>query len=148
MITLEKLLLLKSVPLFNQVPDDILLHVVTSIVKEQTAEAGEQILAKGSYNPYMYIIVSGRVKVHEEDMLITRLGEREIFGELSALTNEPTVSSVSAITDCLFLVISSSALFELMNFEPGLSKGIIRALCSRTQSMAAQIHDLLCDAKK
>ncbi|MCL9683148.1 Crp/Fnr family transcriptional regulator [Legionella maioricensis] len=143
MIALEKLLLLKTVTLFKQTPDDLLLHIVTSIVKEKRVNAGELLLEKGGVNSTMYIVVSGRVKVHDGVRLITELAEREIFGELSALTKDPPVTSVSAITDCLLLTISSAALYELMSFDEGISKGIIQALCKRTQSMSIQVQGLL-----
>ncbi|CEG55547.1 Crp/Fnr family transcriptional regulator [Legionella fallonii] len=142
-IALEKLLLLKTVTLFKQTPDDLLLHIVTSIVKEKRANAGELLLEKGGVNSTMYIIVSGRVKVHDGERVIKELGEREVFGELSALTGGAPVSSVSIITDCLLLTISSTALYELMNFDAGISKGIIQALCKRTQAMSMQIQELL-----
>ncbi len=143
MIALEKLLLLKTVILFKQMPEDLLLEIINTIVKEKLVPANLEILNKNSINSTMYIIVSGRVKVHDGDTLITELGEREIFGELSSLTHLPAVSSITTLTECLFLTISSSALYELMDIEPGMSKGIIQALCARTQSMSQQIRDLL-----
>jgi CRP/FNR family cyclic AMP-dependent transcriptional regulator len=143
MISLEKLLILKSVTLFKQVPDDLLLSMVTSIVNEKLIPADELILKKNEVNSTMYIIVAGKVKVHNEIITITELGEREIFGELSALTHKPTVSSVSSLTECLLLTIHSNDLYELMNFEVGLAKGIVQALCQRTQSVTLQIQELL-----
>lgn len=143
MIALEKLLLLKTVTLFKQTPDDLLLHIVTSIVKEKRVSAGELLIEKGGTNKTMYIVVSGRVRVHDGERFIKELDEREIFGELSALTGDAPVTSVSSITDCLLLTISSTALYELMNFDTGIPKGIIQALCKRTQSMSMQVQELL-----
>jgi CRP-like cAMP-binding protein len=143
MITLEKLLLLKSLTLFKETPDDLLMQVVTSVVKEQRVDAGEQIIEKGDSGTSMYVLVSGRVKVHDQELVITELGEREIFGELSALSLQPRVASVSAITDCFLLKISSAGLYELMSFDIGLAKGIIQALCERARTMSIQMQALL-----
>ncbi len=143
MITLEKLLLLKSVTLFKQTPDDLLLQVVTSAVKEETVNTDELIIQKGDTDTSMYVVVHGRVKVHNGDLIIAEIGEREIFGELSAFTSEKRVASVSALTDCLLLKISSKGLYALMNFDNGLAKGIIQALCERTRLMSQQIQDLM-----
>ncbi len=143
MITLEKLLLLKSVTLFKQTPDDLLLQVVTSAVKEVSVIADELIIQKGDTDTSMYVVVHGRVKVHNGDLTIAEIGEREIFGEWSALTSEKRVASVSALTDCLLLKISSNALYALMNFDNGLAKGIIQALCERTRLMSQQMQDLM-----
>lgn len=142
MIALEKLLLLKSVPLFMQIPDDILLQLVSEIAREKMVIADETIIEKGGVNSTMYVIVSGMVNVHNGTQILAKLGEREIFGELSALTGQPPVSSVSAAVDCFLLTISSDALYELMSFESGLSKGLIQALCQRAQMMSAQLQAL------
>ncbi len=140
MITLEKILILKSITFFKQTPDELLLQIVESAIKEKTFSPGELILQKGDVGTAMYIIVNGRVKIHNDDIFINELGEREIFGELAALSFGTRVSSVSAITDCLLLKISSAALYDVMNLDIGLAKGIIKALCERTRSMSDQLQ--------
>lgn len=139
-ITLEKVLLLKSVTSFKETPDDILLQIVESAIKEEAFAAGELILKKGELGQAMFIIVTGRVQVHDEGIIHQELGEREIFGELAALSFGTRVSSVSALTDCLLLKISSSALYDVMNLDIGLAKGIIKALCERTRSLSEQLQ--------
>jgi CRP-like cAMP-binding protein len=67
-ITLEKLLLLKSVTFFKQTPDDLLLQIVESAIKEQSVAAGDLIVQKGDVGTTMYIIVNGLVKVHDGDI--------------------------------------------------------------------------------
>lgn len=143
MITLEKLLLLKSVTFFKQTQDDLLLQIIESAVEEKTVNAGELICKKNEIGQDMYVIVSGRVKIHDDDMFIKEMGEREIFGELAALSFGTRVASVTAITDCLLLKINSTDLYEVMNLDIGLAKGIIKALCERTQSISIQLEESL-----
>ena len=119
------------------------MQIVTTAVKEQTVNTGELIIEKDDSGTDMYVVVSGQVKVHDGDKLITTLSDREIFGELSALSLQPRVSSVSAITECLLLKINGQALYEIMNFDVGLAKGIIHALCDRARSMSTQLQVLL-----
>lgn len=144
MITLEKLLLLKSVSLFKQMPDDLLLQVASTLTHEKIVKPEDKIIEKGVVNSIMYIIVSGMVRVHDEqNRTIKKLGPREIFGELSTLTGQATVSNVSALTECLLLTIKDNALYDLMSIEPEVSKGIIIALCERAQDMSIQIQHLI-----
>lgn len=144
MITLEKLLLLKSVTLFKHVPDDLLLHLVSSIVQEKRVNAGANILKKGQSNAIMYIIASGVAKVHDEDgLVIKELNTREIFGELSTLTGQSPVNNVSAATDCLLLTIRGDAFYDLMSIEPDILRGVILTLCERAQNMSYQISELM-----
>lgn len=148
MIALEKLLLLKSVTLFKETPDDLLMQVASSIAEEQMVKAGELIIQKDDTGTTMYVIVNGRVRVHDGDIFITELGEHEIFGELSALSLQTRVSSVSAISDCLLLKINSSDLYDLMNFDTGLAKGIIQSLCHRARTMSLQMQEILHQNRK
>ena len=82
--TIEKMLLLKSVNLFSRVPDPILFEIA-SIVKDETVPKDKTIIQKGDIGDFMYIIASGRVRVHDGDQTITDLGENDEFGELALL---------------------------------------------------------------
>ena len=140
MIAIEKLLILRAVTLFKQMPDDLLLQLVLTIVKEEFIEAGKTIIDTKVKNSYIYIIVSGCVKIHTKDHFISELGEREVFGELSALSFEFPISYVSAVTDCLVLKISSQSLYDVMYYDIGIAKGIIAALCHRAQAISTQLQ--------
>lgn len=139
MITLEKILLLKSITLFKQVPDD-LLKVVAESVKEKIVSMGEIVIQKGEIGRDMFIVVNGRFRVHDDNILIKELGEGDFFGELAALSYTRRVASVSAMTDGLLLKINSASLYEFMNLDVGLAKGIIKGLCERMESMAMQLQ--------
>ena len=43
----------------------------------------------------MYIIVSGRVRVHDGERTINELGEREVFGEMALLDPAPRAASAA-----------------------------------------------------
>lgn len=142
MITLEKLLLLKTVDLFKQTPEEILLYVA-NVAKVQTAEANEIILKKGEPGVSMHIIVSGKVKVHDEGKILAELGERQVFGELSALLPETRTASVSAVTDAVFLKIDHENLYKIMSLHPGLARGIIQVLCGKMRELTFQVQQLM-----
>lgn len=139
MILLEKILLLKSVTLFKQVPDDLLKIIATS-AKEKIVNTGDLILQKGEVGRDMFVIVNGRVRVHDDNLFIKELSEGDFFGELAALSFTRRVASVSALTDGLLLKISSATLYEIMDMDVGLAKGIIKALCERMEEMAIQLQ--------
>jgi len=121
MIAIEKLLLLKSVSFFKEMPDDLLLHVASSLLHEQIITPGEKILQTESRNSMMCVIASGTVRVHDEqDHTIKELGPRETFGELSAQTTQSPVSHISAVTECLLLTIRNDALYDLMGLDSEL----------------------------
>jgi CRP/FNR family cyclic AMP-dependent transcriptional regulator len=141
-ITLEKLLLFKSVDLFKQTPEEVLL-CLASVATEETAEAGNLIMKKDEVGTTLHIIVSGRVKVHDEARIFAEFGERQVFGELSALLPAKRTASVTALTDSVFLKIDHENLYKIMNLHSGLARGIIHVLCNRMRSLSLQVQELM-----
>ncbi|TAL60949.1 MAG: cyclic nucleotide-binding domain-containing protein [Legionella sp.] len=139
MSTNDKIELLKSVPLFADLSEDFLKQIAAT-VKEKEMGMGEIVVQKDEIARDMYIIVSGRFRVHDNNIHIKELGEGDFFGELAALSFTRRVASVSALSDGLLLKISSPALYELIQGNIELAKAIIKALCVRMESMALQLQ--------
>lgn len=134
LLDIEKLLILKTVPIFVEAPDHVLAQVV-SILEEQEFSAGQRIFEMGDLGTSMYVIVSGKVRVHLEDRELTVLGERQVFGELALLDPEPRSASVTAIEPTLLFKISQSAIYELMTNHIEITRGIMRVLCRRIRQV-------------
>lgn len=134
MITLEKMLFLKTMPLFKYTQEEVLLAVAT-ILEQESVKKGEKIIEKDSLGTSMYMIVKGKVKVHDGEVELNRLGEREVFGELAALSPEKRIASVTALEETTLFKISHTALYELMEVQVGLARGIIEVLCQRVRSV-------------
>ncbi len=139
MITLEKVLVLKSVALFGQTPDELLVEVAQAL-EEVHVSSGETIVNKGDAGTAMYIIVEGEVKVHDGDNTAAQLGPREVFGEFAALSTIVRTASVTALQDTLLLKLESDTLYDVMNLHIGLARGMIGALCHRIADIIAQAH--------
>jgi CRP-like cAMP-binding protein len=60
LLTIEKVLILKSVSIFSSVPEGQLVDLAT-IVESVEYEAGEIIMTQGDLGTSMYIVVDGRV---------------------------------------------------------------------------------------
>jgi CRP/FNR family transcriptional regulator, cyclic AMP receptor protein len=133
--TFEKMLFLKSMPLFKYIKDDVLIGVA-SVLEEQIASPGEVIIQKGDLGTIMYMIVTGTVKVHDGDRMLKKLGDHDVFGELSALSPEKRIASVTALEEVFLLKINDVLLYDLMQMQTGLAKGIIEFLCQRVRSIS------------
>lgn len=137
MITIEKLMILKDVDIFRYTPDDVLLDIAYSL-EEQVVLPGEDIVKEGDVGDTMYIIVHGKVKVHEKEKFLAELGVRQVFGELAALSPEVRIATVSALENTLLFKIRRGMLYEMMERHIGLAKGIIEALCQRMREIARE----------
>ena len=113
LLTIERVLILKSVDIFAETPEGALAQVA-EIMGEMEFEAGQAIVTKGDVGRSMYILVRGRARVHDGDRMLNELSEGSVFGELAALDPEPRSASVTAIDDVQLFRLDHHALFELM----------------------------------
>lgn len=137
--TIEKVLILKTVSIFSETPDEILAEVA-QVLKEVEAEAGQTILEKGAMVDDLFIVVEGKVRVHDGDTTLNFLGERDVFGEMAVLDPEPRSASVTALEECLLLSLDRETLRELMEDSADVAVGIFRVL---SQRLRARMQDLI-----
>jgi HEAT repeat protein len=136
MLTIEKVLCLKAAPMFAEASEEILADVA-AILEEREARAGEVIIKKGDPGDSMYVIVRGQVRVFDGERTITRLGERDIFGELALLDPEPRVASVAAVTDTRLFRLDREGFTELMAGNIEIVRGVLHVLCERLRTQSA-----------
>lgn len=131
--TVEKVLFLKSIDLFSQIPGEDLAQVAL-ISTEEPREEGEEIFVEGESGDALYLVVDGKVRVHREGKVIAELGERECFGEMAILDAAPRSATVTALKDANLLKITREDFQEIMAEKPEIAQGIIRVLSARLRT--------------
>ena len=131
--TIERVLLLRTVAMFAETPDDVLADVA-ALMREVHAEPGQRIIEKGELGTAMYILVTGSARAHDGDVDLATMGERDVFGELAALDPEPRSASVTANEDSVLLSLEHAPLMELVGDRPEVARGVIRFLCQRVRA--------------
>lgn len=134
---MEKVKILKQVGLFIKVPGEILAQVA-SILEETDYEPGETVIQKGTTGYSMYIIADGEVRVHDGERTLSRLGKRESFGELSVLSPEPIVASVSAVKKSRLLRLTQYDLREMLSDQMDFVRCIFQELCQRLRVITSR----------
>ncbi len=138
--TVEKVLFLKSVDLFSRIPGEDLAQVA-GIAQEVTFEKGELIIQEGDVGNSMYLIVDGQVMVHRLAQELTRLGEKESFGEMALLDNEPRSATVTAVSDVTCIKIEREEFYELMSEKIEIAHGIIHILTQRLREANEKLSE-------
>jgi CRP-like cAMP-binding protein len=136
--TLEKVLVLKTVSIFAETADVVLLELA-AIVKEEHVAAGAQVFAKGDLGTSMFLIAAGRVRVHDGEHTLNELGPRDVFGEMALLDPEPRLASVTALEPTQLLRIDHGPFYEVMADRIEVARGIIKVL---TGYLRARVRDL------
>jgi HEAT repeat protein/ATP/ADP translocase len=139
LLTIEKVMILKTVSIFSRTSENVLAEVA-SILEEKVVDNGEKIIHRGDIGNCLYIIVNGKVRVHEGETTFAMLGEKEMFGEMALLDTEPRSASVTAEEKTYLLRLEQEAFYELMADRPEIAKGIIRELTQRVRELNAYIH--------
>lgn len=138
MLTVEKVIMLKSVSILSDITERALVEVA-SMLEEVHADPNETIFQKGDTGHSLYIVVEGSVRVHDGNTTIATLGRGEVFGELAALDPEPRSASVTTIEPALLLRMRHAELGELMSEHAEVAIGIIRILCRRLRNIDAKL---------
>lgn len=144
-LTLEKVLILKNVPLFAGIPEATLSDIIAAS-EEMSVMIGTDLIREGDDRNDMYIILQGQIRVHKNGTTVREYNALEVFGELEALDSAPADVTVSALEDTTLFKISGPALYRLMNEHKALEKNIIKTLCRRIRSMRAQTPETRTDS--
>ena len=136
MLTLEKVIVLKAVKIFSSLPDEFLAAIADRLV-EVDLGAGETFIAQGEVGSSMYVIATGRVRVHVGEMTIVEFGEREVVGELAALDPEPRSASVTTLEDSVLYRLEHEDLDDILAADVDVSRGIIQMLVQRIRQATA-----------
>jgi CRP/FNR family cyclic AMP-dependent transcriptional regulator len=126
----EKVLFLKSIDLFSQIPGEDLAQVAL-IASEESRAAQEDIFAEGDAGDALFLVLEGKVRVHREARTIAELGERECFGEMAILDASPRSATVTAIEEVALLKIARDDFEELLQEKQAIAQGIIKVLTRR-----------------
>jgi CRP-like cAMP-binding protein len=135
--TVEKVLFLKSIDLFSQIPGEDLARVAM-IASEVDFDPGESLMTEGEIGDSMYLILEGRVTVTKSGHDIAELGPRECVGEMAILDSEPRSATVRAFASTRALKVEREDFYELLDERMDIARGIIKVLCRRLRATTAR----------
>jgi CRP-like cAMP-binding protein len=136
LLLIEKVLLLKSLSLFEETPETVLAEVA-EILQEVEVKKGQTIFSAGEIGHDMYIIFKGEIRIHKEEHTLAVFKENDFFGELSLLDTETRSASATATAESLMLKIDQEPFYDLMESRIEVAKGIIKTLCRRLRAQNA-----------
>lgn len=138
---IERVIALKTVSLFEQVPDDTL-AALSAALEEVELSAGETVFEKGDPGDAMYIIVAGRLRAHDRGITLDLLSAGDVFGEMAVLDGAARSASITAGEDSLLLRLDGEALYDLMDRYGPVARGIIQVLLQRLRARMADLDRL------
>jgi diguanylate cyclase (GGDEF)-like protein len=129
---------LAEFPLFRGVSEEQRTELVEDAT-EQSYPAGHVIVAEGTLDDRVFVVLSGRVRVVEAmpetltEAVLGGLGEGEIFGELAALSGRPRSATIVAVERTHCLALRQARFIQALERSPDLALGLLRVLGRRLQ---------------
>lgn len=140
--TMEKILFLRRVPIFDGLsPDE--LKTISYTVTEEEASPGQMVFRQDDVGDRMYIIVSGKVAIIRAttagQATLATLEPMDFFGEMAVFDNDVRSATAKAIVPAVFLVVHRERLNQLMRDSEEIGLQFIRVLSSRLRAADIRI---------
>lgn len=127
--------ILKKVPLFAGLEEAALAALAARLRKRRMPDS-TPVVYKGDPSGALYLIASGRVKVHQatsngDEVILEVLGVGDFFGEMSLLDGQPRSADVSTLEESDLLLLEGDALQETIHEYPAVAWTLLRILSQR-----------------
>lgn len=132
MMTLESL---RSVPLFGSL-DDKAARELRSLLKVHEAPGNSSLFHLGDSGDSMYLIESGRVRIHVEDttghdVTLTEFAGGDFFGEMALLDGQPRSADATVVEDARLAILSRDDFLSFMRRNPDVALKMLSAITHR-----------------
>jgi len=139
---------LETCELFSGLDQKALAAVQAAVTKHKF-KRGDVIIDEGTTADAVYVVDSGEVEISAAperggQLVVTRLGAGESFGEMAVVEEKPRSASVVAAVDCVVLKLPSRQFQALMEQHPVLCRSLSRQISRRLRDFTRQyIHEAL-----
>lgn len=141
LLTVEKVMVLKTVDIFAHTPEEILVDIA-GLLKELTLAANQTVFEKGERGDSMYIIVEGEAEALDEGRMFTKMGARQVFGEMALLDGEPRTATIRTTQPTRLLRLDQEPFYELMDDRIEIARGVIHVLLQRLRKRTEDVNRL------
>ncbi|BAZ68185.1 MAG: cyclic nucleotide-binding domain-containing protein [Pelatocladus maniniholoensis HA4357-MV3] len=137
--TVERLLFVRRVPIFKELRDDFIVRLA-SVMDELSFPGNYTIFNEGDEGRSLYIIVSGKVKVHIGKQQLAIFPKGESFGEMAVFDAQPRSASATTLEACECLELTQEQLYEAIDEIPEIAVNIIGILSRRIRELNDKIN--------
>jgi hypothetical protein len=136
--TIEKMMLLRQVPMFADLdPDD--LEELAGRVEERRYEAGADLCREGDAGDAVFLLVKGKVRVFTgagaDERTLSELGQGACIGEMAVFDRAPRSATVRALDRVRALIVPGDGFKQLLLERPEMNQAIIAELVRRMRGL-------------
>lgn len=127
---------LRDVELFDEMEDHVLAALAPRLQPVEFSE-GDVVFHKGDVGDCMYLVLDGRVHVHDDLQTLAHLERDQVFGEFTVLHSGKRTASVTAETTTQLLRFTQTDLYELLSDQVVVARTMIRMIVKRLRENQA-----------
>jgi CRP-like cAMP-binding protein len=90
---------------------------ILPLMKQEKFGPDELIITEGKPNDKIFFLIEGTVSVTKKDIVLSRFGEGEAFGEIEVLDVMPAAASIKSITDVKLMSMSNKTLRDIYKLD-------------------------------
>ncbi|MDR1839313.1 MAG: cyclic nucleotide-binding domain-containing protein [Treponema sp.] len=90
---------------------------IIPLMEQENFDPNTVIIAEGKANDKIYFIIEGQVAVTKGDIVLSRFGEGEAFGEMEVLDVMPAIASIKSLSPVTVMSISNKTLREIYKID-------------------------------
>jgi CRP/FNR family transcriptional regulator len=142
----ERLALLRRVPYFADLPDDLLAAVAEAAVSRRF-DRGQVIFLEGEPCAGLFLVAEGEVKIFKlspqgREHILHTLGPGGTFNDVAALDGGPNPASAAATASAVLWVIPRQDIRRLATAYPALAWALVESIARRTRHLVQMVEDL------
>jgi CRP/FNR family transcriptional regulator, cyclic AMP receptor protein len=138
--SVDRLLFVRRVPIFQELRDDFIVRLA-SVMNELSFAANQPIFRQGEEGRSLFIVVSGRVKIHINDREVVVFPQGESFGEMAVFDAQPRSATATTLEPSDFLELTQEQLYDAIEETPEIALNIIRVLSRRIRDLNEKINE-------
>jgi len=100
-----------------------------------TLKAGDTLFKKGDPAQFMYVVLSGEVRIGVDNHVFETVGPGGIVGEMALIDKDPRSATVTAVSDSTLAEIDEKRLLFLIQQTPSFALNLMRLLTHRLRRM-------------
>lgn len=116
-------------------------------MQERSAAPGEIIFREGEDSDFAYLILAGQVEIYKSSdkgtILLAKIGEGEVFGEMGLISDKPRSAYAAASSDVKLRVITREDIANALQGQPDIVLLIIRVLMERLRESSQTVAALI-----
>jgi CRP-like cAMP-binding protein len=136
--TVEKVLLLQDVDIFEHTSTEDLSHIAT-ISEVIEYQADEVIFKEDEIPDSMYVVIEGKVRLIRGESEIMVAGKMEAFGTWALFDDEPRVATATALETSQLLRIDKEEFIDLLADHVAITQSILKTMAKRLRKLITRI---------